>query len=124
MRAITSPLCLIVALGEVGVLAVAGCGATSSSSSSGSSTTASAGSGGGGGATQWGGGEPISGAPKAIEGMPEPNEGVEEWGQSSSNECVYEGPGNFSVDVSKCPSNWNINRRITEDSINMFTSAP
>jgi branched-chain amino acid transport system substrate-binding protein len=125
MRAITRPLCLIVALGVVGVLAVAGCGATSSSSTSGSSTTASAGSGGsGGGSTQCGGGEPVSGAPKAIEGMPEPNEGVEEWGQSSSNECVYEGPGNFSVDLSKCPSNWNINQGITESSIKLFTSAP
>jgi branched-chain amino acid transport system substrate-binding protein len=109
----------------VGVLAVAGCGATSSSSSSGSSTTASAGSGGsGGGSTQCGGGEPVSGAPKAIEGMPEPNEGVEEFGQSSSNECVYEGPGNFSIDLSQCPGNWNVNQGITDNSIKLFTSAP
>jgi branched-chain amino acid transport system substrate-binding protein len=129
MRAITRPWCLIVALGVVGVLAVAGCGATSSSSSSSSSTTAEEGgsttaSSSSGSSTQCGGGEALTSAPKAIEGMPEPNPGMEEFGQSESNECVYEGPGNFSVDVSKCPSNWNINQGITENSIKLFTSAP
>lgn len=121
MRAITRPRGLIVVLGLAGLVALvlAGCGATSSSSDSGS-TSASA----GGGSTQCGGSEALTGNGKAVPGMPEPNPEMSQWGQSEKDECVYEGPGDFSIDLSECPSNWNIDQGITENSIKLFTSSP
>lgn len=123
MRSITRPVCLIVVLGVTGLTLLAGCGATSSNSSSNSSSSSTSGS-ETADATRCGAGEAISGSSSTIAGMPEPNSGVEDYGQSEEGSCVYEGPGDFTVDVSQCPANWDINAGITDSSIKLFTSAP
>ena len=37
---------------------------------------------------------------------------------------TYAGAGDFKLDLSKCPSDWDINQGITKDSITFFTSQP
>lgn len=130
MTVITRRTCLI-ALILVGVgAALAGCGATSSkpTSSNASSAGGSGGSGSSGSnaadATRCGSGTVSSGATATAPGIPTVNPGMSAYGQSSSNPCVYTGPGGFSINLKSCPSDWNINQGITQNSIDVFTSAP
>ena len=44
--------------------------------------------------------------------------------QDPTNKNLYVGPSGFNVDVSKCPSDWNINQGITDTEIDMFASYP
>jgi branched-chain amino acid transport system substrate-binding protein len=46
------------------------------------------------------------------------------YGQSAPGSCLYKGPGGFTVNLAKCPTNWNVNAGITKRSISLFTSAP
>lgn len=68
---------------------------------------------------------PASGADETADGtIPATQEGIGDWGQDASAPCVYNGPGNFSVDLSDCPSTWDNHAGITDDSISLFSSVP
>lgn len=56
--------------------------------------------------------------------IPATQSNAKNYGESSSNACIYDGAGNFTLDLTKCPQNWNINTGITDNSINLFTSVP
>jgi branched-chain amino acid transport system substrate-binding protein len=54
--------------------------------------------------------------------IPTPNPDAKNWGQSDG--CEYTGPGDFTLDLSKCPASWDNNAGITADEIKLFTSMP
>ncbi len=54
--------------------------------------------------------------------VPAPNEDAKNWGLSEG--CVYTGPGDFSLDLTDCPSSFDNNAGITDDEIKLFTSMP
>ncbi|MFC7496973.1 MULTISPECIES: ABC transporter substrate-binding protein [unclassified Nocardioides] len=56
--------------------------------------------------------------------IPATQKGIAEWGQDESDPCIYNGPGNFSLDLTDCPSSWDNNTGITDDSISLFSSVP
>lgn len=64
-----------------------------------------------------------SGGAPSDGSVPTPNAASKNWGQTS-NPCVYTGPGDFSLDLSKCPASWNNNSGITATQIKLFTSMP
>ena len=41
-----------------------------------------------------------------------------------SNPNLYVGPSGFTIDLTKCPSDWNINQGITDTEIDIFASYP
>jgi len=45
-------------------------------------------------------------------------------GQDATNKKLYKGTGGFSIDVSKCPSDWNAKQGITDKEISVFISLP
>ena len=53
-----------------------------------------------------------------------PAAGTGKYGQDPNNKNLYVGPSGFTIDVSKCPSDWNINQGITDSEIDMFASYP
>jgi branched-chain amino acid transport system substrate-binding protein len=53
-----------------------------------------------------------------------PPAGTGKYGQDPNNKNLYVGSNGFTIDVSKCPSDWNINQGITNTDINMFASYP
>jgi ABC-type branched-subunit amino acid transport system substrate-binding protein len=95
---------------------LAGCGSSSSSSSSDNGSDASA--------SKCGDGTAAKAGADAAQGIPAPNKELADWGQEKDASCVYQGPGNFSIDVNKCPSDWDINAGITDKEIRLFTSMP
>jgi branched-chain amino acid transport system substrate-binding protein len=54
--------------------------------------------------------------------VPTPNTGLGQFGLGE--DCVYTGPGGFTLDPSKCPPDWNNSAGITADQIRLFTSVP
>src|SRR5215831_8814441 len=82
---------------------------TASSAAAGASTTA------GGAATSGG---------STAQGPVIPGAGSGKYGQDPTNKNLYVGPAGFQVDVSKCPSDWNINQGITDKEIDLFASYP
>jgi branched-chain amino acid transport system substrate-binding protein len=54
--------------------------------------------------------------------FPEPNAEMSEWGLT--DDCTYEGPGGFVLDLEACPADWDINAGITDEEIRLFTSMP
>jgi branched-chain amino acid transport system substrate-binding protein len=63
-----------------------------------------------------------SGSAPTDGSVPTPNPDSKNWGRSDG--CVYTGPGDFSIDLSKCPASWDNNAGITADAIKLFTSMP
>src|SRR5829696_4797420 len=59
-----------------------------------------------------------------AEGPVIPVAGTGKYGQDPSNKDLYVGPSGFTIDVSKCPTDWNIDQGITDTEINMFASYP
>lgn len=55
--------------------------------------------------------------------IPEPNPAGEDYGQTDED-CIYEGPGDFTLDINRCPADWDINAGISRDEIKIFTSLP
>jgi len=53
-----------------------------------------------------------------------PAAGKGKYGQDPNNKNLYVGPSGYTVDVSKCPADWNINQGITNSEIDMFASYP
>jgi branched-chain amino acid transport system substrate-binding protein len=53
-----------------------------------------------------------------------PGKGSGKYGQDASNKDLYKGAGNFQVDLSKCPSDWDPNQGITDTEIRLFDSLP
>ncbi len=53
-----------------------------------------------------------------------PGAGTGKYGQDPNNKNLYVGSNGFTLDVSKCPSDWNINQGITDSEIDMFASYP
>jgi branched-chain amino acid transport system substrate-binding protein len=69
--------------------------------------------------------KPSTGSDNTDNGhMPAVSSTAKNFGQDAKNPCLYVGSGDFSFDVSKCPSGWDINQGITDTSINLFTSSP
>jgi branched-chain amino acid transport system substrate-binding protein len=60
----------------------------------------------------------------AAEGPVIPAAGTGKYGQDPSNKNLYVGPSGFTLDVSKCPGDWNINQGITDTEIDAFASYP
>jgi branched-chain amino acid transport system substrate-binding protein len=60
----------------------------------------------------------------AAEGPVIPAAGTGEYGQDPNNKNLYVGPSGFTIDVSKCPADWNINQGISDTEIDMFASYP
>ena len=54
--------------------------------------------------------------------VPTPGDDAKNWGQSDG--CTYTGPGDFTLDLSKCPSGFDNNAGITDSEIKLFTSMP
>ncbi|MFC4857752.1 ABC transporter substrate-binding protein [Actinophytocola glycyrrhizae] len=54
--------------------------------------------------------------------VPEPGPDAKNWGRS--DDCVYTGPGDFTLDLSDCPSSFDNNAGITDEEIRLFTSMP
>jgi branched-chain amino acid transport system substrate-binding protein len=46
------------------------------------------------------------------------------YGQDPNNKNLYVGPGGFNLDLTKCPSDWNINQGISASEIDLFASYP
>ncbi len=67
-----------------------------------------------------------SGGPTTTEaeGPIIPAAGTGKYGQDPNNKNLYVGPSGFNIDVSKCPSDWNINQGITSSEIDVFASYP
>ena len=53
-----------------------------------------------------------------------PAAGTGKYGQDPNNKNLYVGPSGFNIDVSKCPSDWDINQGITSTEIQAFASYP
>ena len=121
------PTALLVSLGML----AAACGSDNSGSSgattaapattaaAAATTAAAAGNDDGGGAS----GATTTAAAGAQGGVI-PDKGTGKYGQDATNKNLYVGPSGFNVDVSKCPSDWNINQGITDTEIDMFASYP
>jgi branched-chain amino acid transport system substrate-binding protein len=109
----------------VGVV-LAGCGATKSTNSAGSSGGGSSTTADTANAAKCGSGSVSSSSlsSTSVPGVPAANGGLSSYGQSAAGSCTYNGPGGYSLNVSNCPANWNINQGITNNSIDLFTSAP
>jgi branched-chain amino acid transport system substrate-binding protein len=113
MRGSMRQTCLGIA-GTVAVLAVlAGCGGSDNSSGGGSAS-----------ASRCGDGKAVDAGAAPAQGIPAPNKELASYGQSKDGACTYTGPGNFSVNVDDCPSDWDINAGITDQEIHVFTSMP
>jgi branched-chain amino acid transport system substrate-binding protein len=54
--------------------------------------------------------------------VPSPNSALSTYGQGDN--CIYTGPGGFSLDVNKCPTDWDNSAGITATEIKLFTSMP
>ncbi len=76
------------------------------------------------GATTTAGGAATTAAAAGAEGPVVPAAGSGKYGQDPTNKDLYVGPSGFNVDVSKCPSDWNINQGITSSEIDVFASYP
>ncbi len=76
------------------------------------------------GATTTAGGAATTAAAAGAEGPVIPAAGSGKYGQDPTNKDLYVGPSGFNVDVSKCPSDWNINQGITSSEIDVFASYP
>lgn len=63
-----------------------------------------------------------TGTPPSDGTVPTPNPDAENWGQSEG--CVYTGPGDYTLDLTDCPSTWDNNAGITAEEIRLFTSMP
>jgi ABC-type branched-subunit amino acid transport system substrate-binding protein len=46
------------------------------------------------------------------------------YGQDPTNPSLYKGAGGFTIDTSKCPSDWNATGGISGDTIKLFTALP
>src|SRR4051812_22712961 len=53
-----------------------------------------------------------------------PGKGSGKYGQDASNKDIYKGAGNFQVDLSKCPSDWDPAQGITDTEIRLYESLP
>ena len=53
-----------------------------------------------------------------------PAAGSGKYGVDPSNKDLYVGPSGFQVDLTKCPSDWNINQGISDTEIDLFASYP
>jgi len=53
-----------------------------------------------------------------------PAKGAGQYGVDSSNPKLYTGAGDFKLDTSKCPADWNSTQGITDKEIKLFTSLP
>jgi branched-chain amino acid transport system substrate-binding protein len=67
-----------------------------------------------------------SGGPTTTAAEPPviPTAGSGKYGQDPNNKNLYVGSNGFQIDVSKCPSDWNINQGITSNEIDVFSSYP
>jgi branched-chain amino acid transport system substrate-binding protein len=86
-------------------------GATTTAAAAGSTTTAAA-----GGATTT--------AAAGAQGDVIPAAGSGKYGQDPTNKNLYVGPSGFTIDTTKCPSDWNINQGISSSQIDVFASYP
>src|SRR5690348_4602544 len=53
-----------------------------------------------------------------------PPAGTGKYGQDPNNKNLYVGPSGYTIDLSKCPSDYNVNQGITDSEIDMFASYP
>jgi len=53
-----------------------------------------------------------------------PDKGSGQYGQDPNNKDLYHGAGGFTLDVSKCPADWDPNQGITSTEIKLFESLP
>jgi branched-chain amino acid transport system substrate-binding protein len=53
-----------------------------------------------------------------------PDKGSGKYGQDPNNKNLYHGAGGFTLDVSKCPADWDANQGITSSDIKLFMSLP
>ena len=114
-----APTTLLVSLG----LVAAACGGDNKGSTA--ATTAAAAAGTTAAPTTAASTAPTSGGPTTTAAAPViPAAGTGKYGQDASNKNLYVGPSGFTIDVSKCPSDWNINQGITSSEIDMFASYP
>src|SRR4051812_3326112 len=102
---------------SVSVLAAA-CGGDNSSGSSGATTaapatTAAAAATTAAGATTTAAGGAATTAAAAAQGGVIPDKGSGKYGVDPSNPKHYVGPSGFELDLTKCPSDWNINQGIS-----------
>jgi branched-chain amino acid transport system substrate-binding protein len=63
-------------------------------------------------------------AAAGAEGPVIPGKGSGKYGQDASNPKVYNGAGDFKLDTSKCPSDWNVKQGISDTEIKLFESVP
>jgi ABC-type branched-subunit amino acid transport system substrate-binding protein len=59
-----------------------------------------------------------------ADGIPPASTSHRSFGQSAPGSCTYKGPGNFTLNLKKCPSSWNNSAGITKTGISLFTSMP
>ncbi len=110
-------------------LLAASCGSSKSSSGAtttvgGATTTAAGGAtttAAGGATTTAAGGATTTAAGGGFLAIPT---GSGKYGVDPTNDKVYTGAGGFSVDTSKCPSDWDINQGISDKNIDLFISLP
>jgi branched-chain amino acid transport system substrate-binding protein len=86
-------------------------GATTTTAAGGATTTA----GGGGATTTAGGGGATTTAGGGATG---------EFGQDPNDENIYKGAGDFQIDVSDCPGDWDIDQGISDTEIKVAGSLP
>src|SRR3954453_6915350 len=63
-------------------------------------------------------------ASTAKQGDVIPAKGSGQYGVDASNPKLYTGAGDFKLDRSKCPADWDANQGITDKEIKLFTSLP
>jgi branched-chain amino acid transport system substrate-binding protein len=63
-------------------------------------------------------------AAAGAEGPVIPAKGSGKYGQDASNPKVYDGAGDFKLDTSTCPSDWNVDQGISASEIKLFISLP
>ena len=118
------PTTLVVSVG----LVAAACGGDNSKSGSGATTAAptTAGATTTAAATTTAGATTTAatGTLSAAEGPVIPDAGTGKYGVDPNNPNLYVGPSGFNIDVTKCPSDWNINQGITDKEIDIFASYP
>src|SRR3954447_22664335 len=120
-----APTALLVSIGIV----AAACGGDNSSGSSGATTAAPAPSAAaattaGARTTAPAAGGAATTAGARGQGDVIPAAGSGKYGQDPSNKNLYVGANGFQIDVSKCPSDWNINQGISASQIDLFASYP
>jgi branched-chain amino acid transport system substrate-binding protein len=108
-----------VALAAAGLLAAACGGDDDDSGAGGATTTAAAGgatttTGAGGVTTAAGGGAATTAASGATG----------DFGQDPDDENIYKGAGDFQIDISDCPGDWDINQGISDTEIKVAGSLP